>query len=360
MDEHIREPIHRPGTEIDGLFALARQKEASDVYLADGDYPVLKIHDKMVRGTEFRKVHEKDLETLFHNCLTETEQQQFADRLEVEFTYATETAGTLQVMLYETEKGIGAACRLVPSRLPALEEIGPPEALKKIPAFDRGLVLITGKANCQKSTTIASIIDHINTHQNKSIVTIEDPIRFAHESKSSMVFQREIGLQALNYPGAIRTAMRTDMDVIYFTEIDGPETLSSAMNAAESRLVISTSVSFGGVGWAIRKLFENYPEQRQEYIRTHLSRVLKCLIWQHPVPVKGHTNTKIAMEILFNNQKISDMIRKNALHKVHGEIQKGHGGMQTMHQAIHSIGDVVMEIGKSIAADVGTAFLFAL
>ena len=105
-------------------------------------------------------------------------------------------------------------------------------------------------------------------------------------------------------------------------KIDGPESLTMAMNAAESHLVLTTSISFGGTGWAIRKLFDFFPDDRQEYVQTHLSRVLRALIWQHLIPLEGHTGTKIAMETMFNNERIAEFIQKNQLHKVHGEIQK--------------------------------------
>lgn len=249
---------------------------------------------------------------------------------------------------------------MIPFEIPSLDEIGPIESLVKIPSFDRGLILITGKANCAKATTIASIIGHINTNLNKSIITIEDPIRFAHKSKSSLIFQREVGLHVKNYAGGIQTAMRGDMDVIYFTEIDGPETLAMAMTAAESHLVLTTSISFGSVAWAIRKLFEFFPSDRREYVRTHLSRVLRALIWQHVIPVEGHTDTKIAMEIMFNNEKIAALIQNDELHKVHGEIQKGSEGMQTMHSSLSKMETIAIDIWKLMAADVGTTMLFAI
>ena len=151
------------------------------------------------------------------------------------------------------------------------------------------------------------------------------------------------------------------MDVIYFTEIDGPETLAMAMTAAESHLVLTTSISFGSVAWAIRKLFEFFPNDQREYARIHLSRVLRALIWQHVIPVDGHTDTKIAMEILYNNEKIAALIQNDELHKVHGEIQKGSEGMQThAQQFIQNGSHVALDITKLIAADIGTTLLFAL
>jgi len=360
MQKLKHSPLGKSGSKIEALFILARQKEASDLYLAAGDHPVLKIHGTLERLKEYPVLEPSKLEELFSSALSPENQRKFDTRQEIELTYETKKAGTVQILLYASEEGIGAACRLIPFNIPPLGEIGPIESLEKIPGFERGMVLITGKANCAKAVTIASIIDHINTHANRSIMTLENPIRFSHKSKSSLVFQREIGLHLENYTSGIQTAMRSDMDVIYFTEIDSPEALAMAMTAAESHLVLTTTISFGSVAWAIRKLFELFPIDRHEYVRTHLSRVLKALIWQHIIPLEDNTNTKIAMEIMFNNEKIAALIQNNELHKVHGEIQKGSEGMQTMHRSLSSIGEVATDIWKMMAAEIGTTLLFAI
>ena len=353
-------PVGKSGTKIEALFVLARKMKASDIYLTAGEHPVLRVHGKLERLAKYPVIKSSYLENLFNSVLTDKQQQDFESRMELELTYITEAAGNIQIILYATEDGIGAACRLIPAKIPSFKQIGSPDSLKRISSFDRGLVLITGKSNSSKVTTIASIIDYINTHSKKSIVTIEDPIRFAHKSRSSLIFQREIGLHSEDYARGIHTAMRSDMDVIFFTEIDGPETLTMAMNAAESHLVLTTSISFGGTGWAIRKLFDFFPDDRQEYVQTHLSRVLRALIWQHMIPMEGHTGTKIAMEIMFNNEKIAAFIQKNELHKVHGEIQKGSEGMQTIHSSVGKMEGVAIDIWKLIAADIATTLLFAV
>ena len=353
-------PLGKSGSKIDALFVLARQEKASDLYLAANNHPVFKVHGQLKKLTEYPIIKGKRIEDLFYSILTPKQQQDFENRMEIELTYKTKGAGNIQIIMYLTDEGIGAACRLIPTRIPSFKDIGPVDPLEEIAALDRGLVLITGKANSAKAITIASIIDHINTHLQKGIVTIEDPIRFAYKSKSSLIFQREIGLHAKDYAGGIRTAMQSDMDVIIFTEIDGPETLTMAMNAAESHLVLTSSISFGGAEWAIRKLFDFFPEDRQAYVRTHLSRVLKALIWQHLVPVEDHTDTETAMEIMFTNEKIAAMIQNNQLHKVRGEIRKGAGGMQTMNSSLSKIEHVAIDIWKLMAADVGTTLLFAL
>ena len=353
-------PVSRSGTAIEALFVLARKKKASDIYLTAGEHPVLKIHGKLARLAEYPVIKRSFFENLFDSVLTAEQQRNFESRMELELTYITEAAGNIEIILYATESGIGAACRLIPTKIPSFKKIGTVDSLKKVASFDRGLILITGKSNSSKTTTIASIVDHINTHLKKSIVTLEDPIRFAHKPKSSLIFQREIGLHAKDYASGIRTAMRSDMDVIFFTEIDGPETLTMAMNAAESHLVLTTSISFGGAGWAIRKLFDFFPDDRQEYVQGHLSRVLRALIWQHLIPMEGHTGTKIAMEIMFNNEKIAAFIQKNELHKVHGEIQKGCEGMQTIHSSVGKMEGVAIDIWKLIAADIATTLLFAV
>ncbi len=352
-------PVGKSGSKIEGLFILARQKKASDIYLSAGEHPVLKVHGKLERLTEYGVIKETRIEDLVYAVLTPKQQQDFESRMELELTYTTEATGNIQIILFATQDGIGVACRLIPTTIPSFKKIGPVDSLKKITSFHRGLILITGKSNSGKSTTMASIIDYINTHSKKSIVTIEDPIHFTHKSKSSLVFQREIGLQARDYADSIRTAMRSDMDVILLSEIEGPETLAMAMNAAESHLVLCASTSFGGAAWAIRKLFSYFPDDRQDLVQVHLSRVLRALIWQHMIPLKGHKGRKTAMEIMFNNEKIAALIRNNELYKVNDEIQKGsEEGMQTMEKSVSEMGEITGVMGTVLnVAEIGVELL---
>jgi len=351
-------PVVKSGSQMDDLLVFSRGKAASHVYLAPSDHPVLKIHGRLLRATEYPVLHLEDLEILFCHILTETQKAHFETHKEVLLSYCSERAGTVQVFFYATEKGLGVACRLVPLRIPLLEEIGPSEPLMRIPALDQGLVIITGKPGCHKAATIASIIHQINLERRKSIFTIEHPIRFAHEPIRSMIVQQELGLWSEGYAESLRTALRNHMEVVYFAEIDSAETLALAMHMAESRLVLTTSVSFGGVDWTTQKLFGLFPMDQQECVRSRLSRVLRTLIWQHRVPVKDYSETRIAMEILQNDREIAELIRRNALDKIRDELRTGRGGMQTMRKSLRVMGDITTEIIKSIVVGRAASAIF--
>ena len=181
-------PLGKSGSKIDALFVLARQEKASDLYLAANNHPVLKVHGKLKKLTEYPIIKAKRIEDLFYSVLTPKQQQDFENRMEIELTYETKGAGNIQIIMYLTDEGIGAACRLIPTRIPSFKDIGPVDPLEKIAALDRGLVLITGKANSAKDITIASILDNINTHLQKGTDPLEAAITGTKEVSIPVTF----------------------------------------------------------------------------------------------------------------------------------------------------------------------------
>ena len=348
-------PDHRQTVQtafkLDDLCALARKKKASDLYLSAGDHPVVKGHGRVDRLSEYPVLKQKNVDDLVYPILTPQQQQDVEGKLDLELMHRTKAAGNTRIVLYATQDGIAAACHLLPSKPPSFKRMGPEDSLKKIASFDRGLILITGESNSGKTTTMAAIIDYMNTHFQKSIVTIENPIQFNHKSKSSLIVQREIGVSAHNYAGSIRTAMRSNMDVMCLGGEFGfePEAADLALDAAESHLVLATHSSFGGAGWLIRRIFNIFPADRQDFVRTQLARVLRATIWQHLLPFKDGRDSKIAMEIMLSTEKIAALIRRNELHKIHAEIEKGgKSGMQTIGESVEKVSEGVEFVTEAI------------
>jgi twitching motility protein PilT len=325
--------------KLDDLCALARKKKASDLYLSAGNHPVIKGHGRVERLTEYPVLKQKNVDDLVYPILTSRQQQDLEGKLDLELMHRTKAAGNTRLVLYATQGGLAAACRLLPLKPPSFKRMGPEDSLKKIASFDRGLILIAGESNSGKTTTMAAIIDYMNTHFQKSIVTVEKTVEFTHKSKSSLIVQREIGVSAHDYAGSIRTAMRSDMDVLFLDDISSePGAADLALDAAESHLVLATHRSFGGAGWLIRRIFEIFPADRQDFVQTQLARVLRATIWQHLLPFKDGRDSKIAMEIMVSTEKIAALIRSNELHKIHAEIEKGgESGMQTIGESVHKV-----------------------
>ncbi|KWT78267.1 type IV pilus twitching motility protein PilT [Candidatus Magnetominusculus xianensis] len=321
--------------EIVNYFIAAREINASDIYFSVDECPVLKRHGKFYKLLESPFYRSEELKQLVYGILNKSQIQQFEKRLDMELMYVSDYTGSIRINLYHAQDGIGAACRIIPRKIPELHDIGPKESLEKIAELDDGLVLITGEARSGKSTTLASIVEHININKKKFIVTIEDIIEFHHANQSSLIEQRQVGVHTLEFSNAINAAIRSKADVIILTDVQCKDAINLAMNAAEAgTLVIAVMRTFGGSGEAIFRMLNYYSEGEQRYARYQLSRVLRSIIWQHLLPLKDFKGTVPAMEILHNTKKISELIRTNQLEKINKEVGKGSAfGMQTMEQS---------------------------
>jgi twitching motility protein PilT len=341
----MTQPDHRQtdttSFSLDDIFALARKKRALDVYLSAGSHPVIKGHGRFSQLAQLPVLTQADIERLVHAVMTAKQKKDVDRQYNLELMHRTKAAGSTRINLSATHDGMAAACRLLPARPPSFKEIGPEDALKKIATLDRGLILIAGESNSGKTTTMAAVVDHINTHLKKTIVTIENPVQFTHRSRSALVMQREIGVSAHDYNGSIHTAMRGDIDVLCLDGLDVErDTVDLMLDAAESHLVVATHRCFGGAGWQIRRIFNVFSDDQQDFVQTQLARVLRATIWQHLVPLKDGTDSKIAMEIMVSTEKIAALIRRNELHKIHAEIGADEeAGMQTIGDSIKKINE---------------------
>jgi len=323
---------------LKALVTLARRKNASDLFLSVFDQPTFKVNGELERAEDYPALTAKDMEKIIHPILSREQHDAFDSRKDLEFSLHTSDHGTTRVILFQTQDGISVACRLLPSKTPSFHALGPEASLKKIASFPKGLVLITGESGSGKTTTLASIVEYINTRFRKYIVTLEDPIEFVHPGKSSIVEQREVGVHTTRYATGIHSAMRSDADVIVLGDMGDPETITFALDAAESHLVLASCNVFGGAGWTIRNLLSYFSEDQQEFVRTQLSRTVRATLWQHLLPKKDGQGMHPVMEIMLNNKKIAQMIRSNNVHKMGGEIEKGRSeGMQSMQHSVSSV-----------------------
>ncbi|MBF0457879.1 MAG: Flp pilus assembly complex ATPase component TadA [Nitrospirae bacterium] len=359
--EAKREPLAGV-PEIVNYFIAARDNNASDIYFSVDECPVLKRHGKFYKLLESPFYRQEELKRLVYGILDKGQILQFEKQLDMELVYVSDHTGSIRINLYHAQDGIGAACRIIPRRIPEFQELGPKESLEKIAELDDGLVLITGEARSGKSTTLASIIEHININKRKVIITIEEIIEYHHANQSSLLDQRQVGVHTLDFTTAINAAIRSKADVIVLTDIQSKLALNLAMNAADAgTLVIAVMRTFGGSGEAIFRMLNFYTEAEQRYARFQLSRVLRSIIWQHLLPLKDFKGTVPAMEILHNTKKISELIRTNQLDKINKEVGKGNAlGMQTMEQSFEFLKSVhELEENVSLAFRYGK-YLLAL
>ena len=348
--------------EIINYLIAAREINASDIYFSVDECPVLKRNSKFHKLLESPFYRAEEVKRLIYDILKKDEIKKFEKDLDLELVYVSDLTGSIRINLYHSQEGIGAACRLIPREIPTFKDLGPTDSLEKVASLNDGFVIITGEARSGKSTTLASIIEHININKKKFIISIEDIIEFHHNNQSSLIDQRQVGIHTKDFAAAINAAIRSKADVIVLTDIRNREALDLAMNAAESgTLVIGVMRTFGGSGEAIYRMLNFYTDEYQKYARYQLSRVLRSIIWQHLLPLKNYEGTVPAMEILHNTKKISELIRTNQLDKINREVGKGGAlGMQTMEQSFEFLKTIhQLEESVSLAFKYGK-YLLAL
>ena len=275
-----------------------------------------------------------DAEALL-NILTEAQRQHFEQRHDLDFAYELPGVGRFRANFLQQRQGIGAVFRVIPNRIPSLEELALPQAVSNLVRLEQGLVLVTGPTGSGKSTTLAAMIDHINQEYDKHIVTIEDPLEFIHPNKTSLVTQREVGTHTSSFAAALRAVLREDPDIILIGELRDLETIALAMTAAETGHVVFGTLHTRTAASTVDRLIDVFPPDQQGQIRTMLAETLKGVIAQQLLVCADRQGRIAAVEMLMGTTALSNLIREGKTYQIPSIIQTGRReGMQTMDQAI--------------------------
>ena len=309
---------------------------ASDLHLRVGTRPVYRVNGKLVR-VNLPPVTQEDMEKLVHQILTPERLQRFKKEYELDFAYQLETGERFRVNLFHQRETYAAAIRLINTYIPSFEELNLPDVIRKIADNRRGLVLVTGVTGSGKSTTLAAMIDYINSTRAENIITIEDPIEYLHTNKKSIIAQRELGIDTLSFAEALRRAMRQDPDVILLGEIRDAETMQIALMAADTgHLVLSTLHTLDALQTIYRILSFFPPHQHQE-IRLVLSSTLRAIISQRLVPRSDKPGRVPAVEILIGTAAVREcIVNPEKTSGIRDLIAEGavQYGMQTIDQSL--------------------------
>ncbi|MFY9463428.1 MAG: type IV pilus twitching motility protein PilT [Candidatus Sungiibacteriota bacterium] len=324
--------------KLEKIFKEAVDRKASDIYITTNSKPIMRISGDLVIIDDHPLLTDDAASTYLFEAMTEAQIEEFKQKKDIDFSVEVPAVARLRVNVFMQRNGIGGVFRLIPSKIPTMEELGLPEAFKKIPALPNGLVLVTGPTGLGKSTTLAALLNDINLHTDAHIITIEDPIEFVYENNKSVVDQREVHTHTESFQSALRAALREDPDVILVGEMRDMETISLAITAAETGHLVFATLHTSGAAQTIDRIVNVFPGERQNQIRSELAESLRAVVWQKLFKRKDEKGRIAAYEILFNNTAAANLIRDNKIHQILSVIETGaQEGMQTMQQSVLSL-----------------------
>jgi twitching motility protein PilT len=319
---------------IDAFLKLGLAQGCSDVHLAVGVPPMLRMHGELM-PIKFRELAGTELETYIIEILSPQLKERLVSGRDLDFSYVSEDGGRFRVNVFRKETGIGATFRFIPQDIPTLEELKLPDVLARLCDHHQGMILVTGSTGTGKSTTLAAMVDYLNRTRNLNIISLEDPIEFVHESQRSQVVQRELGTHLHTFADGIRAALREDPDVILVGEMRDAETISMAMTAAETgHLVLGTLHTTGAVK-TIDRVADALPSEMREQTKSFLAQGLNAVITQNLVKAPDGRSRHAALEIMIMTRAIGNLIMSDQTHQIQAQLQMGKdAGMQTMDQSL--------------------------
>ncbi|MFN0006659.1 MAG: type IV pilus twitching motility protein PilT [Planctomycetota bacterium] len=320
--------------QIDQFLKVLVEQKGSDLHLTTGSPPVMRVHGQMQR-IKFREMANKDLETLVYEIMSEDLRVKFLDKLDADFAYEIEGLARFRVNVFWQRKGLGAVLRTIPSKILTADQLGLPEAIRKMCMLTKGLVLVTGPTGSGKSTTLAAMVDLINETRADHILTIEDPIEFVHPNKKALVNQREVPTHTKNFSNALRAALRENPDVILVGEMRDQETIELGITAAETGHLVFGTLHTNSAPKTVDRIIDVFPADEQDQVRSQLGDSLKGVIAQVLLKAKDGKSRMAAWEIMVGTSAIGNLIRENKIHQIPSIIQTAKKeGMQLLDQHI--------------------------
>jgi twitching motility protein PilT len=318
---------------IDRFLAILPKRNGSDLHLSVGSPPVLRIDGDLER-IRYRALTEGDFYNLVGPVAPPRIWKQYSETGDVDFAYQMGADARFRVNLFRQERGSGAVFRLIPARVPTVEELELPRAVADLSSAARGLILVTGPTGSGKSTTLAAILDRVNRRSAKHVVTIEDPIEFVHTNDRSIFTQREIGPDVTSFAEGVKAAIREDPDCLLVGEMRDLETMRMALTAAETGLLVFATLHTNSAAKAVDRIIDAFPASEQEQIRIVLAESLRAVVAQQLLRKKG-AGRIAAFEILLGSSALSNAIREGKVSQINNQIQTGRArGMISMDQAL--------------------------
>lgn len=330
---------------LNDLLNLVVENDASDLHLTVGTPPIIRVDGELI-STDLDVLTPMDTRSLVYNMLTAEQQKQFEEKLELDISYSVHGFGRFRVNVYKQRGCIGAAFRVIPSKIPGLAELNLPSKIKDFAALPKGLVLVTGPTGSGKSTTLAALTDLVNRTRRCHIITVEDPIEYLHYHKKSIINQRELHVDTYSFGDALKHVLRQDPDVIVVGEMRDLETISAALTLAETGHLVFATLHTTDAAQTLNRIIDIFPPYQQQQVRTQLSFVLQGVVAQQLLPLASGKGRCPSIEMLGSTPAVSNLIREQKVHQLYTVMQTSqHLGMMTFEQSLRDLylrGDITL------------------
>jgi twitching motility protein PilT len=331
---------------IDQYLTQVLERNGSDLHFLAGDPARVRQYGELKTITD-QPLAAETVKTTLYEIMPKVALERFEAKDGTDFAYAIPGVARFRVNVMRQLNGMGAVFRAIPSKAKTAEELKLPPAVMELCKINSGLILVTGKTGSGKSTTLAAMIDDINTREKGHILTIEDPIEFVHARKNCLISQREIGVHATSFASALNSALREDPDVILVGELRDLETMSIAVTAAEMGILVMATLHTNGAAATVDRLVNAFPADKQPHVRTMLSTSLRGVVSQQLIPKPDKQGRVAALEILINTPAVANLIRQGKMDQLENAMQSGAAtGMKLMDMAIQALLDSKQINGK--------------
>lgn len=319
--------------DISQLLSFGVREGASDCHLSAGEPPMLRLHGDL-KKLDMPPLTQDQVHGLVYDIMSDVQRKIFEEHLECDFSFALGEVARFRVNVFMQNRGLAAVFRTIPTDIIPLEKLNMPPILRQLCDKEKGLILVTGPTGSGKSTTLAAMVDYLNSTFEGHVITIEDPIEFVHKSKKCLVNQRELGVQTKSFANALRSALREDPDIILVGEMRDLETIQLALTAAETGHLVFATLHTSSAPKTVDRIIDAFPPNQQAQVRTQLSEALEAILTQTLVKKKNGGRVA-AVEILVATTAIRNLIREQKLHQIPGLMQASQKeGMQTMDMAL--------------------------
>ncbi|HCC69329.1 MAG TPA: type IV pili twitching motility protein PilT, partial [Nitrospiraceae bacterium] len=312
---------------------------ASDLHISPGTAQRLRVDGKLVEMKEQPVLNPPDTKALCYSILTDAQKHKFEEHNELDLSFGVKGLSRFRANIFMQRGAVAGAFRTIPFKIMTFQELGLPEIVNEIVKKPRGLILVTGPTGCGKSTTLAAMIDRINTERQEHIVTIEDPIEYLHSHRKCLINQREVNADTSSFKTALKYILRQDPDVVLVGEMRDLETIEAAITVSETGHLTLATLHTNSAVQTINRIIDVFPSHQQEQVRVQLSFVLEGILAQQLITKKGGGGRVLAVEILIPNPAIRNLIREDKIHQLYSTMQAGQAkfGMQTMNQSLFEL-----------------------